>query len=139
MTYDIMLSQMLSKSKVMSMICSREFLSTFLYWLYIAWLSSTILEHTYLLYYILCFVLMIWDSLWSSFDGSLPIDFSSLFRKMIFSSTLDLTCLNYKFFAFNDRFTSLTFDWIIPLLFDFHLIIDIHGLCLLYLEIHCPY
>ena len=34
-------------------------------------------------YYIHCFVSMMCDSLWPSFDGSLPVDFSSFSRNLI--------------------------------------------------------
>ena len=34
-------------------------------------------------YYLLYFMSMMWDSLWPSFDGSLPVDFSSLSGKLI--------------------------------------------------------
>ena len=78
MTFDPMLCQMLPKSRVVLTKCSREFIYVFLYPLYIVCFSTTL--HSY---YILCFVSMMWDSLWPSFDGSLPIDFSSLLGKMI--------------------------------------------------------
>ena len=55
MAYYPMLSQMLPNSGVVSPICSREVLSAVLYRLCIVWLSTTVLDHTYLLYYILLF------------------------------------------------------------------------------------
>lgn len=45
--------------------------------------STTILNHSCQLWIILFFVSMMWQTLWSSFDESLPFDSSSLSRKMI--------------------------------------------------------
>ncbi len=52
---------------------------------------------------------------------SLPVDFNSLSRKLadrIPSSTLELACPNGKFFALNDKFTSLLFDRVISRVFN---------------------
>ena len=53
---------------------------------------------------------------------SLSVDTSSLSRKFIERlppSTLELACLNGKFFALDDKFTSLTFDRVILRMFNF--------------------
>lgn len=44
---------------------------------------ASILNHSFQLCKILCFVSMTWDTLWPSFDESLPVDSNSLSRKMI--------------------------------------------------------
>ena len=52
---------------------------------------------------------------------SLPVDFSLLSSKLterLPSSTLELACPNGKFFALDDKFTSLDFDQVIPGVFD---------------------
>ena len=43
--------------------------------------------------------------------------------------TLELACLNGKFFAPDGRLSSLVIDWVIPRVFDFSSFFTLHGLC----------
>lgn len=81
---------------------------------------------------VICFVSMVWETLWPSFNGSLPVNSNSLSRKVISKlpfSTLELACLNGWFFAFDDRFMSLAFNRMILQVFDFNFPVHTRGLC----------
>ena len=43
--------------------------------------------------------------------------------------TLELACLNGKFFKPNGRLSSLVVDWVIPRVFDFSSFLTLRGLC----------
>ena len=114
------LSQLLPPSGVVSPICSREIL--FVKHLLHIWPP--------LLQYIIIPIILRYpmfhvdDSriIWPSFNKSLIFDLSSLSRKMIYKllfSTLELACLNGKFFMFDDKFISLDLDQIILQVFNF--------------------
>ena len=65
---------------------------------------------------------------------SLSANFNSLSRKLIerlLSSTLELACLNGKFFALDNKFTSLAFDWVISRVFNFSSCIHIPWIVLI--------
>lgn len=67
-------------------------------------------------------MLMMWDWLWPSFDTTAFHRIQLIIREVdqeIPFDTLELACPNGKFFALDDKFTSLAFDRVISWVFDF--------------------
>ena len=76
-----------------------------------------------------------------SYDGSLSIDDNSSSRKLIQNpnNTLESACPNGRFLAFDDRFSSLTFDRMILWVFNCKSFVHTSQIMLKYFEGHFHY
>ena len=85
--------------------------------------SDILFHHLPLVPYVMS---LMWETSWSSYDGLSPVN--SCWHQLLIQeidleipfSTLELTCLNGKFFAPDDQLTSSVVDWTIPRVFDFN-------------------